>query len=155
MRRTVLAMAVAMLTLACGAARAQDASDAVSTSSVVSRVQFIGPMIRLSEGFRDGVRRTARRVRGVEGCSAPCVRLQPGMRVTVRGHSFFPATKDADQSMRSQIRANLVRDLLVEGGIPAERILTVGCGDAVRWSVNDERVEIVIEPESAQPTCGG
>lgn len=152
MRRTILAVAV--LALACGAARAQDAGRATGTSGVVSRVQFIGPMVSLSEGFREGVRRTARRVRGVEGCGPPCVRLQPGMRVTVRGHSFFPATEDTDPSMRSQIRANLVRDLLVEGGIPAERIWTVGCGDVVPWSVNDERVEIVIEPEGAQPTCG-
>ena len=148
-----LAFACLMLFCLDSPVKAQQA-DGGGTRAVVSRVQFIGPMIALDEYFREGVKRTARRVTGAEGCQAPCTPLRPGMRVTVVGHSHFRDTKEMNRAMRSQIRANLVRDLLVEGGIPADRVWTIACGDAVAWAVNDERVEIVVEPENAQPTCG-
>ena len=58
--------------------KAQQAGDGPASRAVVSRVQFIGPMITLDEAFREGVQRTARRVTGVEGCRAPCTPFGPG-----------------------------------------------------------------------------
>lgn len=57
--------------------------------------------------------------------------------------------------MVSQMRAGLVRQLLVDAGVPADRIWTAACGDSAPTNgKNDERVEIILAPDSRNIDCG-
>lgn len=148
---------IAGLALAAGAAGAGAATAPPPERGVVRTVQFFPSNLSLSQASRDAIAKTARTLLSPRhaGCRAPCLRLDPGMRITIVGHAFYARSEEEDTMMVSQMRAGLVRDLLIDAGVPADRVWTAACGNsAPTKGMNDERVEIIVEPESRAIDCG-
>ena len=120
-------------------------------------MQFFPSSLSLGETYRDAIGKTGRTLMSPRhyGCRAPCLRLDPGTRITVVGHAFHARSEEEDTMMVSQMRAGLVRQVLIDAGVPADRIWTVACGNSAPTNgMNDERVEIIVAPESRAIDCG-
>lgn len=118
--------------------------------------QFLPANDTLSRSQQEAIATAARSLMRARqpGCAAPCLRLDPGYRVMVVGHAFIAAEEQMGPAGLSQFRANRVRQLLLDAGLPEGRVWTVACGDAVpSTGPNNERVEIFLERENAQPRC--
>jgi hypothetical protein len=145
------------LVLAAGAASAGPEPTPQAERGVVRTVQFFPANLSLGTVERDAIAKTGRTLLSPRhaGCKAPCLRLDPGTRITVVGHAFYPR-KEEDVTMVSQMRAGLVRQVLIDAGVPADRIWMAACGDSTPAIAgrNDERVEIILAPDTRDIDCG-
>lgn len=152
-----ICMAIACLAFAAGAAGAGATTVPPPDRGVVRTVQFFPSNVSLSQVDRDVIAKTARTLLSPRhyGCRAPCLRLDPGTRITVVGHAFYARSEEEGTMMVSQMRAGLVRQLLIDAGVPADRFWTAACGNsAPTEGKNDERVEIIVAADSREVTCG-
>jgi hypothetical protein len=157
MKIQCVGLAIACLAGTAGAASAGPSGDPTSQRGVVRTVQFFPANLSLGTAQREAISKTGRTLMSPRhaGCKAPCLRLDPGTRITVVGHAFHPRSKEEDAMMVSHMRAGLVRQVLVEAGVPDDRIWMAACGDSAPTNgMNDERVEIIVAPDSREITCG-
>ena len=148
---------IAGLALAVGAASAGATTVPAPERGVVRTVQFFPANLSLSEITRGVIGETARTLLSPRhaGCRAPCLRLEPGMLITVVGHAFYARSEEEDTMMVSQMRAGLVRQVLIDAGVPDDRVWMLACGNSTPTNgMNDERVEIIVAPESRAIDCG-
>jgi hypothetical protein len=148
---------IAGLALAAGAATVAAGTAPQNERGVVRTVQFFPSNVSLGEAQRDAIGKTARTLMSPRhaGCQAPCLRLDPGMRITVVGHAFHARSEEEGSMMVSQMRAGMVRQVLVDAGVPADRVWMAACGNSTpTQGMNDERVEIILAPESRTIDCG-
>lgn len=123
---------------------------------LVRTVQFFPANLTMSQALRTAIGETGRTLMSSRpaGCRTPCLRLDPGTRVTVVGHAFVPRSADENVDLVSQMRAALVRQLLIDAGVPADRIWMAACGDSAPTNgLNDERVEIIVAPADREISC--
>jgi len=82
---------------------------------------------------------------------------EPDRPITVQGHSDAKGSEARNQVL-SQLRAEAVKDYLVERGIAEDRISATGAGssrpmttnETAEGRANNRRVEIIIEPTQAR-----
>jgi hypothetical protein len=157
MRMRSVCLAIAGLLGTAGVASAGPSEDPKAGRGVVRTVQFFPANLSLGTAQRDAIAKTGRTLLSPRhaGCKAPCLRLDPGTRITVVGHAFHPR-KEEDVMMVSQMRAGMVRDVLVDAGVPADRVWMAACGDSAPAGngMNDERVEIIVAPDTRTIDCG-
>lgn len=86
---------------------------------------------------------------------------EPNAKFLVEGHTDSRGADDTNQELSSR-RAAAVRDYLVQQGVPAERITSVGRGEAdpvadnntAEGRANNRRVEIIVQSEGQQQEGG-
>lgn len=149
-------LAAAVLTLTASVALAAPPAQSQPDRTRIRLTQFFPANDTLSSSQQEAIAAAGRALVTARpaGCAAPCLRLDPGYRLMVVGHAFVAAKAHMGPVGLSQIRANRVRQILVDAGLPGDRIWTIACGDAVPSNgPNDERVEIFLERDTLEPTC--
>ncbi len=96
--------------------------------------------------LKSGSRNTLNRI-------AEQLRVNPGMKVTIEGHTDGVGSEQSNQAL-SEKRAEAVRSALIAQGIDASRIVASGLGESAPIATNDtaagkqqnRRVELIIAP---------